>query len=40
MQTATIEEVQAHLPDLLQQLGENEEVVIVAQGKLVSVVVS
>ncbi len=33
MQTATIEEVQARLPDLLQQLGEDQEVVIVAHGK-------
>lgn len=33
MQTATVEEVQARLPDLLQQLGEDQELVIVAQGK-------
>jgi antitoxin (DNA-binding transcriptional repressor) of toxin-antitoxin stability system len=31
MQTATIEEVQARLPDYLEQLGQ--ELVIVAQGK-------
>ena len=33
MQTATIEEVQARLPELLEQLGEHQELVIIAQGK-------
>jgi antitoxin (DNA-binding transcriptional repressor) of toxin-antitoxin stability system len=33
MQTATIEEVQAHLPEMLHRLGEDEELIIVAQGK-------
>lgn len=33
MQTATIEEVQAHLPELLQQVGAGKEVTIVSQGK-------
>lgn len=35
MQTATIEEVQAKLPELLQQLGADQEVVIVANGKAI-----
>lgn len=33
MQTATIEEVQARLPDLLAQLSDDQEVIIVAEGK-------
>jgi antitoxin (DNA-binding transcriptional repressor) of toxin-antitoxin stability system len=33
MSTATVEEVQAHLPEMLKQLGAGEEVVIVDQGK-------
>lgn len=33
MRTATVEEVQAHLPELLQQVGAGEEVLIVSQGK-------
>ena len=33
MQTATIEEVQARLPDFLEQLGQDQELVIVDQGK-------
>ena len=33
MQTATIEEVQAKLPELLRQLGGNQEIVILANGK-------
>lgn len=33
MHTATIEEVQTRLPELLHQLGENEELVIVSNGK-------
>jgi antitoxin (DNA-binding transcriptional repressor) of toxin-antitoxin stability system len=33
MQTATIEEVQARLPDFLDKLGEIQELVIVAHGK-------
>jgi antitoxin (DNA-binding transcriptional repressor) of toxin-antitoxin stability system len=32
MQPVTIEEVQAHLPALLRQLGAGDEVVIVNQG--------
>lgn len=33
MQTATVEEVQAHLPKLLEELGENQELIILADGK-------
>ena len=33
MQTATIEEVQAHLPELLEHVRTGEEIVIVSQGK-------
>ena len=33
MQTATVEEVQANLPELLRQLDGAEEIVIVADGK-------
>lgn len=33
MQTATIAEVQARLPELLQQVGAGEEVLIVSAGK-------
>ncbi len=33
MQTATIEEVQAHLPELLDRVNVGEEVVIVRAGK-------
>jgi antitoxin (DNA-binding transcriptional repressor) of toxin-antitoxin stability system len=33
MQTATIEEVQAHLPELLDQLGADQVLVIMAQGR-------
>jgi prevent-host-death family protein len=33
MQTATVEEVQARLPELLHQLGTDDEVVIVSNGK-------
>ena len=33
MQSATVEEVQAHLPDLLKHLSAGEEVVIVSNGK-------
>jgi len=33
MSTATVQEVQAHLPELLKKLGAGEEVVIVDQGK-------
>jgi len=32
MQSVTIEEVQAHLPELLRKLGTGDEVVIVSQG--------
>lgn len=40
MQTATIEEVQAHLPELLQKVSAGEEVVIVNAGKPVGRLVS
>jgi prevent-host-death family protein len=33
MQTATVAEVQAHLPKFLEQVGAGEEVVIVSEGK-------
>ncbi|MFO0967729.1 MAG: type II toxin-antitoxin system Phd/YefM family antitoxin [Gemmataceae bacterium] len=33
MQTATVAEVQARLPELLEHIGAGEEVLIVAQGK-------
>ena len=33
MQTATVEEVQARLPELLHQMGTDDEVVIVSNGK-------
>jgi prevent-host-death family protein len=33
MQTATLEEVQAHLPELLNRLKADEELVIVSNGK-------
>jgi antitoxin (DNA-binding transcriptional repressor) of toxin-antitoxin stability system len=36
MQTATVEEVQAKLPELLHHLGKEEEIVIVADGKPVA----
>jgi prevent-host-death family protein len=32
MHTATVEEAQAHLPELLQQVSAGEEVVITSQG--------
>jgi antitoxin (DNA-binding transcriptional repressor) of toxin-antitoxin stability system len=35
MSTATVEEVQAHLPEMLKQLGAGDEVVIIDQGKAV-----
>jgi antitoxin (DNA-binding transcriptional repressor) of toxin-antitoxin stability system len=35
MQTATVEEVQDHLPELLDQLGAGHEVLIVRAGKAV-----
>lgn len=35
MQTATVQEVQARLPALLEQLGDEDEVVIVDDGKAV-----
>lgn len=40
MHTATIEEVQAHLPELLQKVSAGEEVVIVNAGKPVGRLVS
>ena len=33
MQTATLEEVQSHLPELLARLTTGEEVVIIREGK-------
>jgi antitoxin (DNA-binding transcriptional repressor) of toxin-antitoxin stability system len=36
MQTVTVAEVQARLPELLQQLGTSREIVIVADGKPVA----
>ena len=33
MQTATVAEVQAHLPDLLRKVGAGQEVVILSEGK-------
>jgi antitoxin (DNA-binding transcriptional repressor) of toxin-antitoxin stability system len=36
MQTATVAEVQAHLPELIQQLGAGREIVIIADGKPVA----
>ena len=36
MQTATVEEVQAHLPDLLKQLAAGAEVLILSEGKPVA----
>ena len=33
MQTATIDEVQARLPELLRQVGAGEEIVILSEGK-------
>jgi len=33
MRTATVKEVQAHLPELLQQVSTGEEVIIVSEGK-------
>lgn len=36
MQTATIDEVRAHLPELLQQVNAGEEIVIVSEGKPVA----
>jgi antitoxin (DNA-binding transcriptional repressor) of toxin-antitoxin stability system len=33
MHTATVEEVQSRLPELLNQMGSNGEVVIVSDGK-------
>jgi antitoxin (DNA-binding transcriptional repressor) of toxin-antitoxin stability system len=36
MQTATVEEVQARLPEILENLGPGEEVIITRQGKPVA----
>jgi prevent-host-death family protein len=33
MRTATVAEVQAHLPDLLERIGAGEEVIITSDGK-------
>jgi prevent-host-death family protein len=35
MQTATVQEVQAHLPELLQHVRAGQEVIIVSEGKAV-----
>ena len=36
MQTATIEEVQAHLPEMIKALGAEEELVILSNGQPVA----